>query len=530
MKANIFVRLYFILALCLAVPASLTLTGCSGNEEPDELVDPNKKPDPDEGGDEGGDDEPILPDGVVVAYPAVPGLLTSTDFTVKANGTAIWVEKYEVPLPTAPYKSGEEDFRNKVSGYMGTQRTAFARFETDGGTRIEIETQENISECIVHPKSRNIAVSGIGTKKVTFDIAKADKLYVEIPGLPELYIFADEPEAEGTKPDPNDPTYHYFAAGQIYTLTEPLKIVQGDTKRNVYIEAGAAVHGYIEFNSISSGGGVLHGRGILDATSMAGAYNVIKMHYSQGINIKDLHMRTATRGWMCYVFSSVHTTFDNVKITGYGANNDGIPSQGSKSLNIKNSFIRSTDDCITLKAEAGTADITVNVENCTMYGVASSDGFVAGYECKGQLNKVTVKNCDILGGRGSSMLGHGHAGFSVACDGPGPIKDITFENIRVENKVYENNLNLIVTDGTAYLQGSYRGQPGSISGITLKNIQWENAIKPIRIEGHSADHTVSDILFDGCTVGGLPLTATSTYYTTYMVPNINEFTSNIRFR
>ena len=274
----------------------------------------------------------------------------------------------------------------------------------------------------------------------------------------------------------------------------------------------------------------MHGRGILDATSLNGAYGVLKCHYASGVTISDLMLRTSQKSWMCYLYQSQYTTFDNVKIFGYGANNDGIAFQGSSGLEVKNCFIRSTDDCISLKSENLNKDANVTVSGSTMYGVASSDGIVAGYECKNRLNKITVKNCDIIGGRGTTILGYGHAGFSICCDGPGPIYDVTFENVRIENKVFENNMNIIVTDATKYLTGSLRGQPGSIRDITLKNVKWENAGMPMRIMGFNAEHTVSNVLFDNCYAGGVKIDANSLYYTSYIAPNVNEYTSDIRFR
>ena len=129
------------LIVTAAMLCPIVFTGCSKEEE--QLIDPNKKPDKEEPEKPEG---PTVLDGEIFAYPAIETLQTSSDFTVTANGVDIWVEEYDVELPSAPFKQGEEDFVNKVRPYLGTtQRTAFARFSTTGGTAVSINSPSVIS-------------------------------------------------------------------------------------------------------------------------------------------------------------------------------------------------------------------------------------------------------------------------------------------------------------------------------------------------------------------------------------------------
>lgn len=503
----------FILTLVFVVSTTAMLVGCSSNEPDQELIKSGGE-DPDE------PVEPEVPplDGEIIAYPAVPGLETSSDFTVIANGIEIWTEKLETPLPSPPYKTGEESFVNRVNSYLGTQKVAYTRFSTTGGVRIQVKVNKNVSNCTIRPKNRNIVVDGIGTKTLTFDIKGPEKLYVEIDDLPELLIFADAPENESEIPNPDDPNVYYYEAGKIHNVG---KLQITESGKTVYIEDGAVLAGWIEVRN-ATGGTKIKGRGILDATVMDGDGNCIYTHFCNNIDIQDIVIRNQSRGWMCYINQSTNIRFKNVKITGFGANNDGIDFQGSRSCSVDDSFIRTTDDCIAIKTTGGgTAELNNHIKNSTMYGVASSDGITLGFETKGPCRKVTVMNCDIIGGRGSSTVG-GHSAFSMICDGAGPMEDIRFENIRVEDKVYDRNFDIIVTDGTHYVTGT---TPGSISGVVIKNVHWEKNTLPMHILGYNADHKVCDVLFDGCTVAGIPLTDASVGKIT-----INEFTEGIRFR
>ena len=503
---------YFLIIMSFLTVTVFVPVGCSSNEPVPELVKPGgEDPEP--------EPEPLPPlDGNIVAYPAVSGLETSSDFTVIANDVEVWTEKLETPLPTPPYKTGEESFVNRVSSYLGTQKVAYARFSTTGGVRVQVKVNKEVSHCAVRPKSRNITVNGIGTKTLTFDIKGPEKLYVEIDDLPELLIFADAPENESEIPSPDDPNVYYYEAGKIHNVG---KLQIAESGKTVYIEAGAVLAGWIEVRN-ATGGTKIKGRGILDATVMQGDGNCIYTHFCNNIDIEDIVIRNQSRGWMCYINQSTNIRFKNVKITGFGANNDGIDFQGSRSCSVDDCFVRTTDDCIAIKTTGGgAAQLNNEIKNSTMYGVASSDGITLGFETKGPCRNVTVTNCDIIGGRGSSTVG-GHSAFSMICDGAGPMEDILFENIRVEDKVYDHNFDIIVTDGTHYVTGT---TPGSISGITIKNVHWEKNTVPMHILGYSEQHTVSNVLFEGCTVAGVALMDAS-------VGNIaiNEFTESIRFR
>ena len=515
MKANLFFRFYCAITLSLLIPVSFLVTSCSDDKTETGLIDPNGTPDPKP--DPEPDPEPVPLDGKIEAYPAVPGLVTSEDFTVTANNVDIWTESLVTELPTSSSNEQDRSFVGRVQSYLGTQRVAYARFSTTGGTRIQVKVKNNVSKCIVRPISRNIAVSGIGTKTLTFDIDGPENLYIEIDNLPELMIFADKPETD--IPDPNDPNVHYYEAGKIHDIGQ-LKITGNN--QIVYIAAGALVKGCIRLDNAKSGTRI-YGRGILDATVRGGDGNCIYSHYSNGPRVEDILIRTQSRAWMCYVNQSTNITFSNVKITGFGANNDGIDLQGSRNCTIDGCFIRTTDDCIAIKTTGGGAtELNNTVKNSTMYGIASSDGITLGFETKGPCRKVTVTNCDIIGGRGSNIINTGHSAFSLICDGAGPMEEIKFEDIRVEEKVYDSNFAIIITDGKQYVTGT---TPGAVKGITIKNVHWAKNTVPMCIYGYDINHKVSDVLFDGCTVGGTKLSTAEIGKI-----QINEFTENIRFR
>jgi hypothetical protein len=108
--------------------------------------------------------------------------------------------------------------------------------------------------------------------------------------------------------------------------------------------------------------------------------------------------------------------------------------------------------------------------------------------------------CFILYARGATKAGQ-HSAFSIICDGPATVRNVTFEDIRVEENI-TRMFELNVTDGNSYSQAA----PGRIQGVRLKNIRWEKAC-PILITGHNAEHLVENVVLEGCRVAGAPLSA-----------------------
>jgi polygalacturonase len=184
--------------------------------------------------------------------------------------------------------------------------------------------------------------------------------------------------------------------------------------------------------------------------------------------------------------------------------------------------MRCRDDCVAIKS--GNLKLRVDsvfVTNCVMVGWACSDGVTIGFELNGgPVENIFVKNCDILYARGGGRT-DGHSAFSIVCDGPAWVKNIHYEDIRVEKQVEFKNIEFIVTDGTLY----GIDPPGHIKGIYLKNVKWDNPGKPFIISGFSSDNLVEDITFENCKAGGKILTSINDAGF-----RVNSFTRNIKFK
>ena len=262
----------------------------------------------------------------------------------------------------------------------------------------------------------------------------------------------------------------------------------------MYVAGGAIVYADLLGKDLKNV--TISGRGMIQGQ--------VKISGSTNLNVSGVFIRN-TKGWTNTLTDCHHCSYRNVKVFSYEAiySVDGINPVSCTDFTIDDCFMRCRDDCVAIKSE----DINLRVDsvfvtNCVMVGWACSDGVTIGFELNGgPVENIFVNNCDILYARGGGRT-NGHSAFSIVCDGPALIRNIHFEDIRIEENVEFKNLEFIVTDRKLY--GT--DPPGHIKGVHLKNIQWENKTKPFIINGYSQDNMVEDIIFDNCRVGGKLLT------------------------
>jgi hypothetical protein len=406
---------------------------------------------------------------IVVTYAVTPGLETSPDFSVKVNDTDVWTLRL---------------------GDGGMEDLNITRFACSGSQTITIEAPSNIKEYVIRPKNLKIK-SKVRGKELTFTIPGPQKLYIEIDDLPHLAIFADPLEINPPKKD--DPGVVYYEPGSYEE-----DMINLESNQTIYIADGAIVHANIRGENLQNvkitGRGILHGNVRISGTS--------------NLEVTDIFNYHDSRGWTHTLTNCPHSVYRNVKVFSFKTiwGIDGINPVSCTDFLIDDCFIRTRDDCISIKSarnrEIKTDSITIT--NCILVGWQHADGVTLGFNIDGLMQNILVKNCDILYARGQGHTG-GHAAFSIVCDNEGDVRNIRFEDIRVEENIEIKNLELIVTEGQRY---GTNNRPGRIEGVYMKNIHWENPDKPFVIAGIPFDnHIVEDVTFDNCYVGGKLLTS-----------------------
>lgn len=415
----------------------------------------------------------------VITYPAPPGLITSQDFKVSANGKPVWVEKIGSNVHTSKYA---------LYGGIEMEYLNVANFSCSGKTTLTINASADIDSFVIRPKSRNLRASKKG-RNLTITVDGPQKLYIEINRLPHLAIFANPHEV--SPPKPSDPGVVYFAPGAHNPGTIHLK-----SNQTIYIGGGAIVNANVRGDSLQNV--KIIGRGSLQGN--------VKISRTTNLEVDGIFVRN-TEGWSNTLTDCHHTIYRNVKVFGYEAiySVDGINPVSCRDFTIDDCFMRCRDDCVAIKSMDYKLSVdSIRVINSVMVGWANSDGVTIGFELNGgPVQNILVQNCDILYARGNGRTG-GHSAFSIVSDGPAHVNNIRYEDIRVEEHVEYKNVELIISDGTLY----GIDPPGHINGVHFRNIQWENAGKPFIFSGFSDSNAIENVTFENCTVGGKKLNGT----------------------
>jgi hypothetical protein len=438
------------------------------------------------------------------------GLTKSADFEVKVNGKAIFTEHFEIPTPKEPnITDRERNFVTRVYDYIrDIQQVALARFPADHNATIEVILTNPGGEYKVRPIRSGMTVEQTDKGHITIKMPGPMYTQIDVEGLPSLILIPEQDP--GMDIDIKVANVKYFPPGIHYAGE-----IKAESNQIIYIPAGAVVYGYIIGENCENL--KIIGNGTLDTTNEERG-RCIHFNNCSNVLVDGLMLRSSKIGWMVVPKFSRGITYRNLKILGFGTNNDGIDIVSCSDIVVENCYIRSTDDCIAIKTEKDDGTENIKVRGCTMNGYASSDGFTIGFETRNFVRHIEVSDCFIISAKGTGTSG-GHSGFSIVCDGPGPISDVLFDNIHIDEVDYKN-FELLITNGKHYVNM----EPGSINNVTIRNVHWARADMPFMIWGFGPQNKVQNITFENCSVGGIPLkSAANGRYI------INRYTDNIKF-
>ena len=375
------------------------------------------------------------------------------------------IDFFKIEAPVSPdyrvYAKGEEVpvYTARISKYplnvwwQGHQRSvdqsepcSYVNLVGDEEVTLTVEAKKAHSRVMVKPYSRGIeAVEEDG--KITFSVRPGDQLALELDdyhGL--LYIFYTKPIVCD---DPASVT-HYFGPGIHYPRQINLK--SGD---RVYIDKDALVYGC--FLAKDAEDIEIFGNGILDDSGEARFschcyedYTVgnLKFYDCKNVRIRGVGMQNSAI-WCLNLFHCFDVLVDDVKIFGqWRYNTDGIDICNCQNIFIKNSFVHSFDDTITLKGilrYRHTPLVNIHVENCVLWcdwGKTCEIGIETACEA---YENISFVNCDVLrAGSYACDIANGYTAY---------IRNVRFEDIRVEYNVFDTPGQLQETDEVVYTRG-----------------------------------------------------------------------------
>jgi hypothetical protein len=218
----------------------------------------------------------------------------------------------------------------------------------------------------------------------------------------------------------------------------------------------------------------------------------------------------------------------NIKIISDQPSDDGIDVVRSKKVTIEGCFIRTKDDNVVIKAHLDYPKTEfvdgILVSDCILWNALWGNAIEIGFELNAaEIKNITFRDIDII---------HVEAGAAISIHnaGSGHVKNVTFEDIRVEDarqKLFDFAIfrSVYSEDGTSdpeirkqfYLNGAWDGvlfvpaekkdyhakYRGQISEILLKNISVIDGTFPFSVfYGYDSRHQVKDVLIQNLVVHG----------------------------
>lgn len=348
----------------------------------------------------------------------------SKDYKVYVNGEEIAV--YTCRISAYPFNRWWPGHQRPVEQ---SEMVSYVNLVSDEEMKIEVEplTKTAYKRIMLKPYSKGVKTEKVG-ERIAFTL-KDNGGYVfaldDYHGL--LYIFNNKPViCENAK----DVTY-YFGAGVHFPGKITLK-----SNESVYVDKDAFVYGCIFAEDAENIH--IYGNGIFDdsgeerfARSCYDPYTNgnIKFYDCKNIKIEGVGF-TNSASWCVNVFHCFDVEIDGINVFGqWRYNTDGIDLVNSQRITIKNSFVHSFDDTITVKGidrYADTSNEDMRFENCVLWcdwGKTCEIGLET--MCK-EYKNITFRNCDLLRA--------GNTAIDINNGDCAEVHHITFEDIRVEQE------------------------------------------------------------------------------------------------
>ncbi|MEQ8303910.1 MAG: glycosyl hydrolase family 28 protein [Cyclobacteriaceae bacterium] len=451
---------------------------------------------------------------VVTSYPSPSNEILSGDYKLEVNGKTVAIYLAEIATVENPegWMLQPADVGDSYS---------FSYFDFSGEVTIKVTSlKKPLDNLVIRPLSAQVKPVVKGNS-MTFTINKPCQLSIEPEGrLEPLLIFANPIELNPPKKD--DPNVVYFGPG----IHKPERIKLSDNQ-TLYIAGGAIVKGgvHVKGDNIQ-----IKGRGILCGNDWAwlnGPGNMIRIEESSNVTIEGIIVR-GSWGWTIPIYNSDSVAFDNIKLVcSKNPNDDGINPCNSQRVYIRNSFIRTDDDCIAMKGiKLGSKNDNIEdivVENCILWSDRARV-FLLGHESRAAyMRDILIRNLDIV-----------HFNMSPFLLEPG--EEMSVENVRVEDvRIFadypkqggEKTFDLIRLKPTVnqYMKNKV---PGKISNIQFKNITLTGEEREgwfsTWIVGADENHKVTDVTFENISWFGQTLDKDSPQV------NIDQNTKNIIFK
>lgn len=360
----------------------------------------------------------------------------------------VFIGGKEVPVYTC--RISDYSFNTVWPGYPAHQRpvdqtvpASFINIVADEDVTVEIEPLIPCEKALLKPYALGVVPKKQGDRyRVTLI---QDSAYVFMCGDHRrcLYLFKSAPVL---CEDPASVT-HYFGPGIYF----PGKITLHDNE-SIYIDKDALVYGCVYAKNAKNIR--VFGNGVFDDSTEERVGNFcyepytngnIKFYECENVSVEGVGFKNSAI-WCVNLFGCRNVCLDGIKVFGqWRYNSDGIDIVNSQHIEIRNSFIHSFDDTITIKGIDFYKDIDnchIHTDNCVLWcdwGKTCEIGIET--ICR-EYYDISFTNCKILRA--------GNTALDIQNGDCAEIHDIRFTDIDVEYNVFDTPPVLQRTDDQVY--------------------------------------------------------------------------------
>lgn len=349
------------------------------------------------------------------------GLSRSAAYRVWLNGTEVPV--YTCRISAYPFNTWWPGHQRPMEQ---SEVVSFVNLVSDEPVSLEIEVLSGTYEKVMlKPYSKNVKVAK-RSEKIAFSLSENGGYVLELDDYHNcLYIFNNKP----VLCEKVDTVTHFFGPG----VHDAGKIVL-HSNESVYLDKDAYVYGCVFAENAENIR--VFGNGIFDDSrevrESAGCYRDvvngnIKFYDCKNITVQGVGF-TDSAIWCVNLFHCFDVLVEGVNVFGqWRYNTDGVDIVNSQRVQVKNCFIHSFDDSVTIKgidAYAETSCTDILAANCVLWcdwGKTLELGHETACE---EYARIVFRNCDVIrGGNTACDIQNG----DCAC-----IHDVLYEDIRLE--------------------------------------------------------------------------------------------------
>ena len=478
-------------------------------------------------------------------------LLLALIFALCMTSALAEVQAYPVPEGTpiedAPFAVTANGQEVGVYGdYNGEfYEIGFAYFNFDPGETVEVKVKVDFpfKQVEVLPANAGVVPQVDGdTLTLTVDDPGQDLSFVfdgDYQGY-TLHLFTNEIDHEAEKYKGKFGVIYY---GPGYHDESHKQIVLG-SGMTLYVDAGAVVNApVVVYNAknvkiLGTGMIMMDKKNAVDPTY--GNINLC-INNSQDVYIGDIIAHAhRTQNWTTHIYFSKDVTVEGYHVVSpQYASTDAIDISNSQNVTIKDVFLRSCDDCITVKGlgQGATPDDCPPNENipvsdsqlwndCNNAMVIGEESMAAYY------NDISFRNIDVLysyDDRDNHERLDERAAMSIVLLHGTEVTNITWEDIRVNNCQRLVCFRFVDSFWFGSIQGN-QSFPGYVDGVTLRNITCDSnntgkIANDILIYGWSKDKKIQNVTLENFVVNGKKLTSMMNPYM-----KVNSYIKNIQFK